>query len=110
MRDYQKDLDQLYFVTAYMNGISFQGDVESEDDLIIASYPIASGNSSLSIRTDAYQQRAETGKVERVISSQFLMAARSKETRQKYLIPQIDLNHSDNPKVATQRAELAKEA
>jgi hypothetical protein len=54
LRDFPEIRDSSHYLTAYMNGISFNGNVESEDDLIINSYPIYSCQSSLSIRTDAY--------------------------------------------------------
>jgi hypothetical protein len=52
----------------------------------------------------------ENGAIERVSSSIFLMAARNKETGEKFMIPSLDLDHSESVNIAGQRAQLAKEA
>jgi len=44
-----------------------------------------------------------------IISSNFLMAARSKATGLKHLLPEINFEHSDSVGLAKTRDELSKE-
>ena len=80
--------------------------LKADANISINVYPIATTNSTITIRADLLQERKpET--FDTVFSTSYVLAARNKEN-QKQQIPQIDLAFSDDPALAQQRYDLAR--
>ena len=63
------------------------------------TYPIATTNSTITVRTDVMQQINETDRYHTVFSTNMLVAARKKLTEEKHTsfsIPAIDLSGADD--------------
>ena len=93
------------FASIAMGGLQFQNTLRADANIGINVYPIATTNSTITIRADLLQQR-QPEVFDIVFSTSYLLAARNKDN-QKQAIPQIDLGFSDDLALAKQRSGLA---
>lgn len=74
----------------------------------ITVYPVSQRSSHLTIRADVFQKR-DQDHFEPVFSSNFYLACRDKALKQKFILPPINLAHSDDENLAKQRSKLAED-
>lgn len=84
-----------------MSGIQFQKKLRADSDFGLLTYPIATTNSTITVRTDVLQKQpaAEEGGAPtftQVFSTNNLIAARQKDNDKKAILPPIDLEFADD--------------
>ena len=101
--------ESIFFTNIAMGGLQFRERLKADADFSLQTYPIATTNSTITVRTDVMQKRAadESDNYQHVFSTNMLIAARSRSTNLSHSIPAIDLQFSDNADQASNRYDLA---
>ena len=90
-----------------MGGLQFQNQMTADQDFSLVTYPIATTESTITVRTDVMQQKPGGENFQHVFSTNMLLAARNTTGNLKHQIPAIELSFSDNPDLAENRYDLA---
>ena len=101
--------DDIYFVNLAMGGLQFQNRMTADQDFGLVTYPIATTDSTITVRTDVMQKKS-VDDFQHVFSTNMLIAARNKQSQEKHKIPAIELSFSDNPDLAQNRYDLARQS
>ena len=105
--------EEIFFTNLAMGGLQFQKRMKADANFSLMTYPIATTESTITVRTDVMQKRAgeeqsrDNENYQHVFSTNMLIAARCKSNDKKHVIPAIDLQFSDNPEQAENRYDLA---
>jgi hypothetical protein len=106
--DDQKAQRESFFLTAMMDGLTYQSRFKADQDMGITVYSVSQKSSHLAIRADIVQKRSP-GVFEPVFSSNFYLACRNKKEKSKFNLPDIDYTGSDSEDLAKQRSLLAED-
>ena len=69
--------DDIFFTSIVMSGIQLQNKLRADSDFSLVTYPIATTNSTLTVRTDVLQSSQNSASdLKQVFSTNILVAAR----------------------------------
>jgi len=95
-------------ITVCVDHLKFFTNLRGDKNLMINAYPTYSGNSTVEIRTDVYQEHAKD-EFKMVASALFLMAARDSTVYSKpYSVPKLNFDEEPDKTSCLLRNELAK--